>query len=159
MSSLLPTRKRIRLAPEVYQGPAAFSVSISTAQRLPLFHNGYVVEMCVSALEKTSPRHSMVVLVYCFMPDHLHLLLEGGEGSNLIRFMKTFKQVSAYCYRQAFKQSLWQKGYYDHVLRKDEDVRTVAEYIFFNPVRAGLVESAWEYPFCGGSLLTALRAT
>ena len=159
MSSLLPTRKRIRLAPEVYQGPAAFSVVISTAQRFALFHNGRAIQMCVSALEKTSPRHSMVVLVYFFMPDHLHLLLEGGEGSNLIRFMKTFKQVSAYCYRQAFKQSLWQKGYYDHVLRKDEDMRTVAEYIFYNPVRAGLVESAWEYPFCGGSLLTALRAT
>jgi len=159
MSSLLPTRKRIRLAPEVYQGPAAFSVTISTAQRLPLFHNGDVVKMCVSALEKTSPRHSMVVLAYCFMPDHLHLLLEAKEGGNLMRFVKAFKQVSAYRYRQTFQQPLWQKGYYDHILRKEEDVCGVAQYICENPVRAGLVTSLHGYPFLGGTLLASVRAT
>lgn len=101
----------------------------------------------------------MGVLAYCFMPDHLHLLLEAKEGANLIRFMKTFKQTSAYHYRRTFHQPLWQKGYYDHILRKEEDVRGVARYIFENPVRAGLVASPDDYPFLGGTLLTGLRAT
>ena len=93
------------------------------------------------------------------MPDHLHLLLEAKEEANLIRFMKTFKQLSAYRYRQAFSQPLWQKGYYEHILRKEEDVRLVAQYLFGNPVRAGLVNSPDEYAFSGGSLFADLRAT
>ena len=99
------------------------------------------------------------MLAYCFMPDHVHLLLEAKEQANLIRFMKAFKQMSAYRHSRAFSQPLWQKGYYDHILRKEEDVRSVAQYIFENPLRAGLVDSLHEYPFLGGTLLAALRAT
>ena len=101
----------------------------------------------------------MEVLAYCFMPDHLHLLLEAKEDGNLIRFVKTFKQMSAYRHRQTFDQPLWQKGYYDHILRKEEDVCGVAQYICENPVRAGLVDSPDEYAFWGGTLLADLRAT
>ncbi|MDO8611500.1 MAG: hypothetical protein Q7R32_01595 [Dehalococcoidia bacterium] len=73
--------------------------------------------------------------------------------------MKAFKQMSGYHHRRALGQRLWQKGYYDHVLRSGEDANAVAEYIFHNPVRAGLVESAAQHPFSGGRLLAPLRAT
>ena len=159
MAEPLPTRKRIRLAPTVYQGVRAFSVTVSTAHRQNLFSDGRAVTLCLSALKKASTREEMEMIAYCFMPDHLHLLLEGKEGSNLIAFMKAFKQTSGYRYRRAFHETLWQKGYYDHVLRKEEDVRSVAEYIFHNPTRAGLVNSPSEYPFLGGTLLASLRAT
>ena len=142
-----------------YHGPGTFSVTVSTALRRNLFNDERAVNLCLSALAETATREEMEVLAYCFMPDHLHLLLEGKEGSNLIGFMKAFKQTSAYRCRQAFHQHLWQKGYYDHVLRKEEDVRSVAEYIFHNPLRAGLVGSPHEYPYSGGSLFAGLRAT
>ncbi len=155
----LPTRKRIRLASKVYAGPGAFSVTLSTAYRRKLFCDESVINVCLSALTGATMREGVEVLAYCFMPDHLHLLLEAKEGSNLIGFMKTFKQMSAFRYRQAFHRHLWQKGYYDHVLRKEEDVRSVAQYIFENPVRAGLIDSTDEYSFLGGTLLAGLRAT
>jgi len=44
--------------------------------------------------------------------------------------MKAFKQISGYRYRRSAMQPLWQKGYYDHALRKEEDVNQAAEYIF-----------------------------
>ena len=67
--------------------------------------------------------------------------------------MKAFKQISGYRYRRSAMQPLWQKGYYDHALRREEDVNQVAEYIVYNPVRAGLVDSPDRYPFSGGTLL------
>jgi putative transposase len=152
MTNPLPTRKTIRLAPNVYQGPAAFSVTISTAGHREIFRNRRSVSLCVTALMETATGHAMEVLAYCFMPDHLHLLLQAKEGANLIRFMKAFKQVAAYRHLRTLKRPLWQKGYYDHVLRWEEDVRVVAQYIFQNPLRAGLVSSPSEYPFVGGSL-------
>jgi putative transposase len=158
MMERLPTRKRIRLAPEVYQGPGTFSVTISTATRSPLLKQPDTVDMCTAALAEIASQHGMDVLAYCFMPDHLHLLIEAASG-NLIQFMKAFKQMSGYHHRRALGQRLWQKGYYDHVLRRGEDVNSVAEYIYHNPVRAGLVESAAQHPFSGGRLLAPLRAT
>jgi len=43
-------------------------------------------------------------------------------------------------------KAIWQAGYHDHALRKEEDIRDVARYIVMNPVRAGLVRSVREYP-------------
>jgi hypothetical protein len=43
--------------------------------------------------------------------------------------------------------SLGQDGYWDRVLRPDEDVLPVADYIAMNPVRAGLVERPEDYPY------------
>ena len=83
------------------------------------------------------------------MPDHLHLLVEGSEASDLPVFVKDFKQRTGFQYRRARGQSLWQKSYYDHILRTEEDVHGVARYIVGNPVRAGLVAAANDYPYCG----------
>ncbi len=42
--------------------------------------------------------------------------------------------------------ALWQKSFYDHALRKNEDVRGIARYFVANPLRAGLVEHIGNYP-------------
>jgi len=41
---------------------------------------------------------------------------------------------------------VWQKGYYDHAVRCDEDLRRLARYMIANPLRAGLVERIGDYP-------------
>jgi putative transposase len=83
------------------------------------------------------------------MPDHLHLLLVGEEYSPLTRFMKLFKQKSSFIFKKSHGDPLWQKSYYDHVLRKEEALEEVALYIYNNPVRKGLVTDYKDYPFLG----------
>ncbi len=87
------------------------------------------------------------------MPDHLHLLIEGSEGSDLPRFMKSFKQQSSFEYKQRFGTPLWQRSYHDHILRTDAEIEPQIAYIMNNPVEAGLVEEAHEYPFLGGEIV------
>ncbi len=41
---------------------------------------------------------------------------------------------------------MWQKGFHDHAIREEEDLRAVARYVVANPVRAGLVQSVRDYP-------------
>ena len=43
--------------------------------------------------------------------------------------------------------SLWQRGYHDHAVRKEENIREIARYIVANPLRAGLVRSLKDYPY------------
>jgi REP element-mobilizing transposase RayT len=83
------------------------------------------------------------------MPDHLHILIQGKEGSSLGEFMRIFKQKSEYYFRKEADGFLWQRSYYDHVLRKEESIEEVAKYILENPVRKGLVNNFVDYPFSG----------
>jgi len=46
---------------------------------------------------------------------------------------------------------LWQIGYFDRVLREEDDTRAVVGYILNNPVRAGLAVRGVEYPFNGSA--------
>ncbi len=87
------------------------------------------------------------------MPDHLHLLVEGRDvDADLRLFIGEFKQRSAFQYRRATNRILWQKRYYDHVLRNEESTETIARYILRNPVRAGIVGDPRQYPFLGSSV-------
>ena len=76
---------------------------------------------------------------YCLMPDHLHFLAVGiTPSSNFLRFVESFKQKTAYLYVQKTHLRLWQRNYYDHILRSNEEPRSVAAYIWLNPVRRGI---------------------
>lgn len=152
-----PTRKRIRLPRPIYRGSGAFSITIATAGRAPCFTNPELVHLCTSALDEAALAEEMDVLAYCFMPDHLHLLAQAGPGGDLISFVKRFKQLVGYRCKQRFGLNPWQKGYYDHVLRKEEDIEAVARYIFENPTRAGITEDWTGYPYSGGNVFRAIR--
>jgi len=80
------------------------------------------------------------------MPDHLHWLLSGHAdfSSEVCRF----KSISTrFAWQQGLRGTIWQRSFYDHVVRRQEDVVRVAEYIAANPVRSRLVENVDEYPF------------
>ena len=64
------------------------------------------------------------------------------------------KESSGRAYPRRMKCPLWQEGYYDRVLRQEEDVRHVARYIIENPVRAGLVVHPSVYPYLGSDRWT-----
>jgi len=82
------------------------------------------------------------------MPDHLHLLVEGQTADADFRaFMRFLRRRTAIEYRRLTLLKLWQDGYYERVLRKDDATPAVISYILDNPVRAGLVENATDYPF------------
>ena len=89
------------------------------------------------------------------MPDHVHALLEGlTDQSDFRRCAKMAKQRCGATYALTSETPLWQKGYYEHVLRDEEDSKEIAFYIIANPVRAGLVQSPDDYPFSGSDAWT-----
>jgi tryptophan synthase beta chain len=132
-----------------YMGPYAYSLTLNTAARHKAFLAHDVVTDCLSALAECCGDHGFFVHAYCFMPDDLHLVVQGSDESSLIPFMKQFKQLSAYRYRQLTARRLWQRSYYDHMIRDEEDLQMSADYVWDNPVRAGLVDERDAYPFSG----------
>jgi REP element-mobilizing transposase RayT len=107
---------------------------------------------------RAGAREGFEILVQCFMPDHVHLLVIGTRlDSHLPRFVNSAKQHSGYQFARATGTRLWDKGYYDRVLRDSEATEAVAQYILSNPVRAGLVASVADYPFLGSSIVDISR--
>ena len=89
------------------------------------------------------------------MEDHAHLLVLGQTDNADVRmFVSTAKQRAAHAARRWIRGRLWQRGYHEHVLRGEEDLIDVARYIVQNPVRAGLVTSPDEYPYCGSDIFS-----
>jgi len=150
MDESLPKRKpNPRLKIFNYKGHYAYSITICTHNKTPIFKSKEIVDSVLDVLNNVAEKEQFGILVYCFMPDHLHFLLAGGDRSNLQKMIKTFKQISSYRFKKSYGRPLWQRGYFDHVLRKDEDMEKVACYIWGNPVRKGLVSIIEDYPFSG----------
>ena len=112
---------------------------INRPPRISLIPLGRIVDATIRAIPDHYPGIS--VDQYIIMPDHVHLILAlrhiGPDGrqiaaptplSNVIQQMKriTSKQAGI---------SLWQKGFYDHVIRNDEDLANVRQYIRNNPLK------------------------
>ena len=81
------------------------------------------------------------------MPDHLHWLfvLRSSSLSETVRLLKgrSAKRINEAAGRS---EPLWQKGFHDHALRKEEDIKAVARYVIANPLRAGLAANIGDYP-------------
>jgi putative transposase len=149
MTQFTPRKSSPRLDGFVYRGHYAYFVTSNTAERHRLMVGDFGEE-CVSLLTDVAGDRAFEVLAYTFMPDHVHLLVQGAApGADLIRFMQAFKQKTGYRFKQATGHSLWQRSYYDRILRKDEDMHDIAAYIWHNPVRSGLAPEATAYRFNG----------
>jgi putative transposase len=142
-----------RLEAHSYIGQQRYFLTFCVRDRLSAFSDPQVAEQTLAQFRRTSALDHFAILAYCLMPDHIHLLVEGlSPDSDLTRFAKMAKQRSGSLYARTRHQRLWQPGYYDRVLRDDEDAREFARYVVNNPVRAGLVESPEDYPFTGSDV-------
>jgi len=142
-------RKVNRLDLELYCQRRIYFLTICSLGGQEVFKDPQIVNWLLEKLKECCKSHGFTNYVYCFMPNHVHLLLGCEEGFDLIAMVKHFKQLTGYHFKKEKSKGLWQKSYYDHILRKEEDVVKVVRYILENPVRKGLVKQADEYLFSG----------
>jgi putative transposase len=138
-----------------YIGFHRYFLTFCTRSRSTIFIDAIIARDTLAQILRTASEEHFSVLAYCLMPDHVHLLVEGTtQRADLRRFAKMSKQRSGAIHALRSRERLWQEGYHDHILRKDEDLKSVARYILENPVRAGLVRAPTEYPYLGSEVWT-----
>lgn len=118
-----------------------------TQDRQPLFHDFHLARLVIHQLQLSVQEGTFQSLAWVLMPDHLHWLVELKDAS-LATLMRKFKSRSSLALHRAgvAHERIWQPGYQDRALRREESIRHVARYIVANPLRAGLVMSVREYP-------------
>ena len=153
-------RKPNRLANYDYGLPGSYFVTLCTHHRIPLFE----MEPLVGNGPRAVPRPPQNLILrkgirevqahfsnisidkYAIMPDHLHLIVtitEQKVGCSLPDVMQYFKSMTTNDYSRGvkagvlvpFDKKLWQKSYYDHVIRNQQDYDETWRYIENNPAK------------------------
>jgi putative transposase len=133
-----------------YVGAGRYFLTFCTFERRKHFTSDDTVGLVSAQILRTLGDGAFEGTAYCFMPDHLHLLVEAQtDTSDLKRFIKLAKQRSAYYFKEAFDVRLWQRYGYERILRREESTPAVIRYIIANPVRTGLVEHPLDYRYWG----------
>ncbi|BBB25464.1 REP-associated tyrosine transposase [Amphritea japonica] len=121
-----------------------YLVTFVTCQRNAIFDDFYLGRLLVDVIRKESQFTD--TLAFVVMPDHVHWLVQ-LKFKSLSDTVKTVKSVSSRKIQKetGAQERVWQKGFHDHAIRRDENLAGVARYIVMNPVRAELVKSVREY--------------
>ena len=133
---------RISLTNQVYH------VTICTKNRETYFNDFECGRILVNQVKHFHHSKMVLSMAWVVMPDHFHWLFKLENTLSLSGLIKRLKARSAIDINryQGNIGSVWQRGFYDHAVRKEENIRQVARYIIANPLREGLVESIGDYP-------------
>ena len=128
-----------------YDAPVYF-VTFCTAQRKPILSNDAVHMAFRLYAEKAEPR-GIAIGRYVIMPDHIHCFVRMAPKHTLGTTVRMMKRALS----KGFEESTphWQPGFFDHLLRHSESYSEKWDYVYQNPVRAGLVERAEDWEFQG----------
>ncbi len=141
-----------RLDPSLYEqtGRVAFITIRSYLNTTP-FTNPTINEMVVECLQEEQNQLPCDVYTYCLMPNHLHFLIGPKvDGISVLSFVDGFKGRSTNrSWQLGWRGKLWQPRYYDHLVRTDESLVEIADYILNNPVRKNLVSVPEEWEWSG----------
>jgi len=143
----------MRLAGWNYSMPGAYFVTICTYQREPVLACGAVADVVRREWFAIPTRFPSVELdEFVVMPNHLHGIIVisftgavGAQragaptgGPTLGKIMRAFKSLSAIEANRALgraQRPFWQRNYWEHVVRDDDDLNRVRQYIIDNPVK------------------------
>lgn len=154
-------RKILRLQQYDYSQNGAYFVTVCTQNRLPLFEDVGAdpcvrpypsAEIAEGWIKRIPGRFDHVFVdAYVVMPDHVHFLLRidkpskagGHTGPPLQQIVQWYKTMTTNSYIRGvregnlkpFPKRLWQRGYYEHVIRGEEDYLECWKYIEENPLQ------------------------
>ena len=160
MTDSFPQRKGLRLKQFNYSSANAYFLTICTKSRQPILSDiilgnkekpevvltkmGTIIERNVRCISKTGYAS---VDHYVIMPDHIHLIIRLNETINeaddpknqmIPHIVSTFKRL---CTKE-IGSNVFQRSYYDHIIRDREDYETRMRYIYDNPVKRYYEENA-----------------
>jgi putative transposase len=149
-----PTHRHLRRLDSVWIENPVYFLTLCAAGRRPALANDAAVAILRVEFGAAPKRYGWSVGRFVAMPDHLHFFCVNNEApsaSSLSRFMAGFKQWTAkgILRETGLAQPFWQKEFFDHVLRTDESYESKWLYVRENPVRAGLVSTADDWPYAG----------
>lgn len=117
--------------------------------RQPIFQDGEDFQTMLALLTDNALQHAVAVHAYVLMDNHFHLLVTPTSADALPQMMQAVgrRYVQYFNRRHARTGTLWEGRYRSTVLQADKYLLPCMVYLDLNPVRAGLVVNAADYPW------------
>ena len=133
---------------EVHHRPVIVFVTVCAKDRKPILANPQAHAVLTDSWRAAEFWN---VGRYVIMPDHLHLFCAPAEleASPLMKWVRFWKSHAARSWPRPNEAPVWQRHFWDTQLRRSESYTEKWSYVEQNPVRAGLVARAEDWPFKG----------
>jgi REP-associated tyrosine transposase len=144
--------KNQRLDRELYTCThSVFFITIRAYERQSPFLRDELSQLIIDVLRDEQDRKNCGIFTYCLMPDHFHFLTSPRmDGISVLRFVDEYKGKSTNrSWKLGWRGKLWQPRFFDHIVRAEEDLLAISEYILNNPLRNGLVVRPEDWAWSG----------
>ena len=124
-----------------------FFIMTCTDDRENILTNASIAKILIKEWKSAKEHHGWYVGRYVIMPNHVHYFCTPrSEAKDLSQFMKFWKEWTSKKIKKVnhMQSNIWQPEFFDHLLRSEESYDQKWEYVFNNPVHAGLVNEANE---------------
>jgi putative transposase len=146
----------------IFLSGGTYCFTAVTYNRLPILDSPKSRSILHSAWMDVNKRFPFTTIAVCLMPDHLHCIwtLPEGDSNYSVRW-KEIKRL----YTKGFLQKIgtdqkvnesrqkrkeapvWQRRFWEHAIRNEDDLKCHVEYIHYNPVKHGIVENVADWPW------------
>ncbi|PTT29713.1 transposase [Pseudomonas sp. HMWF021] len=142
----LPASHRLRTG-RYAEANRIYLLTTNTLDRQPIFADVMLGRLVVHQFRRAQELGLAKSLAWVVMQDHFHWLVE-LQNCSLRRLMGETKSLITREVNLSIGRSgpLWQQGFHDRALRREDDLVKMARYVVANPLRAGLVERLGDYP-------------
>lgn len=141
---------------------ASYFFTVVTYQRRPILCDVMMRNALRTAIQRTRASHPFTIDAWVIMPDHLHCIWtlpdEDSDFSTRWRMIKSLVSIacrdvyhdtnlmnsSKYKYSES---TIWQRRFWEHQLRNDDDFAKHVDYLHFNPVKHGMAKSVSDWPY------------
>ena len=133
----------------VEQNNAIYFITFVVDKRKAIFNHFETAKIFCQLLSDNENKNNCQWLTWVLMPDHFHGLLQLNHNSSMAVIIRQLKSISAIKINNYLNQqgAIWQHAYFDHAIRKEEDLKSISRYIVANPLRANIVGNVGNYPF------------
>ncbi len=152
----MPEYRRARI-----QGGTYF-FTVVTYHRLPILTDDKARIILKEAWMDVMKRFPFTQDAVCLLPEHIHCVWTLPEGD--LDYSIRWREIKRYFTREYQKKygglevpdesrvkrregTIWQRRFWEHSIRDQEDLNRHIEYIHFNPVKHGLVKSVSDWPW------------
>jgi putative transposase len=143
-------KNSLRLKNFDYSARRSNFVTIVADGRRKYFADERIAAPTVEILLDLREKYHFNLYSYCLMPDHFHAIIGIGESNmTLGRICGDFKSLSTKAFWQFYDGKLWQRQFFDHVIRNEIDFLETVEYIRENPVKANLTVNWKDWKYAG----------
>jgi putative transposase len=114
-----------------------------------IFHKEGDYKAFIELMKEAKGRNPIKIFAYCLMPNHFHLILHPEHAQELSKWMQWLMTSHVRRYHRHYNSSghVWQGRYKSFVVQEDSYLLALLRYVEGNPLRAGLVGTAKDWPW------------